>query len=139
MAADDAATTATDAPVTVAVLANDSDPDGDALAVVPGSVTAPQTAVPVGPPGVPAGTAVLVGMGPGEEGTLPLSVIQGREIWVTGTFRYANTYPTAIALAASGKVDLKAIMSGRFELAEADAALRAGREDPESVKPMVLP
>jgi L-iditol 2-dehydrogenase len=78
-------------------------------------------------------------MGPGEEGTLPLSVIQGREIWVTGTFRYANTYPTAIALAAAGKVDLKAIMSGRFELAEADAALRAGREDPESVKPIVLP
>ena len=40
----------------------------------------------LGPPGAltagikalrPAGTAVLVGMGPGEEGTLPLSVIQG--------------------------------------------------------------
>ena len=87
----------------------------------------------------PPGTAVLVGMGPGEEGTLPLSVIQGREIWVTGTFRYANTYPTAIALAASGRVDLKAIMSGRFELGDAEAALRAGREDPESVKPLVLP
>jgi L-iditol 2-dehydrogenase len=87
----------------------------------------------------PAGTAVLVGMGPEEEGTLPLSVIQGREIWVTGTFRYANTYPAAIALAASGAVDLKAIMSGRFELDDAEAALRAGREDPESVKPMVLP
>ena len=87
----------------------------------------------------PAGTAVLVGMGPDEEGMLPLSVIQGREIWVTGTFRYANTYPAAIALAASGAVDLKAIMSQRFGLDEAEAALRAGREDPESVKPMVLP
>ena len=87
----------------------------------------------------PAGTAVLVGMGPGEEGTLPLAVIQSREIWVTGTFRYANTYPTAIALAATGRVDLKAIMSRRFELDEAEAALRAGRDDPESVKPMVLP
>ena len=59
----------------------------------------------------PAGTAVLVGMGPGEEGTLPLAVIQTREIWLTGTFRYANTYPTAIALAAAGRVDLEAIMS----------------------------
>jgi L-iditol 2-dehydrogenase len=87
----------------------------------------------------PAGTAVLVGMGPEEEGVLPISVIQGREIWVTGTFRYASTYPAAIALAASGRVDLKAIMSGRFELDEAEAALRASREDPESVKPMVLP
>jgi L-iditol 2-dehydrogenase len=78
-------------------------------------------------------------MGPGEEGTLPLSVIQTREIWVTGTFRYANTYPTAIALAAAGRVDLKAIISGHFGLEDADAALRAGREDPDSVKPMVLP
>jgi L-iditol 2-dehydrogenase len=87
----------------------------------------------------PAGVAVLVGMGPGEEGTLPLSVIQTREIWVTGTFRYANTYPTAIALAASGRVDLKAIISGHFGLEDAEAALRAGREDPDSVKPMVVP
>jgi len=87
----------------------------------------------------PAGTAVLVGMGPEEEGTLPLSVIQARELWVTGTFRYAGTYPAAIALAASGRVDLEAIMSRRFGLDEAEAALRAGREDPHSVKPMVLP
>jgi len=87
----------------------------------------------------PAGVAVLVGMGPEEEGTVPLSVIQTREIWVTGTFRYANTYPVAIALAAAGRVDLKAIMTGRFGLDDADAALRAGREDPDSVKPMVVP
>ena len=87
----------------------------------------------------PAGVAVLVGMGPGEEGTLPLSVIQTREIWMTGTFRYANTYPTAIALAASGRVDLKAIISGHFGLDDAEAALRAGREDPDSIKPIVVP
>ena len=66
-------------------------------------------------------------------------MIQGRELWVTGTFRYANTYPTAIALADSGKVDLKAIISGHFGLEDAGAALRAGREDPDSVKPMVVP
>jgi L-iditol 2-dehydrogenase len=87
----------------------------------------------------PAGTAVLVGMGPEEEGTLPISVIQARELWVTGTFRYANTYPAAIALAASGRVDLKAIISGHFGLEDAEAALRAGREDPDSVKPIVVP
>ena len=116
----------------------DDELDGDYDALIecsghPGALTAGIKALR------PAGTAVLVGMGPGEEGTLPLSVIQGREIWVTGTFRYANTYPTAIALAATGRVDLKAIMSQRFGLDETDAALRAGREDPESVKPLVLP
>jgi L-iditol 2-dehydrogenase len=116
----------------------DDELDGDYDALIecsghPGALTAGIKALR------PAGTAVLVGMGPGEEGTLPLSVIQGREIWVTGTFRYANTYPTAIALAAGGRVDLKAIMSQRFGLDDTDAALRAGREDPESVKPLVIP
>ena len=66
-------------------------------------------------------------------------VVQSREIWLTGTFRYANTYPAAIALAAAGRVDLEAIISGRFTLDDADAALRAGREDPHSVKPIVIP
>ena len=78
-------------------------------------------------------------MGPEEEGTLPLSLIQSRELWVTGTFRYANTYPTAIALAAVGRVDLKAIITGPYGLDDAEAALRAGREDPDSVKPIVVP
>ena len=78
-------------------------------------------------------------MGPGEEGTLPLSVIQGREIWVTGTFRYANTYPTAIALVADGRVDVEAIVTGHFGLEETEAALRAGREDPASVNAVVHP
>jgi L-iditol 2-dehydrogenase len=87
----------------------------------------------------PAGFAVVVGMGPNEETSVPLAFIQTSEITLTGTFRYANTYPTAIALAATGRVDLKAIMSRRFELDEAEAALRAGRDDPESVKPLVLP
>ncbi|MGZ8512541.1 MAG: NAD(P)-dependent alcohol dehydrogenase [Candidatus Limnocylindria bacterium] len=87
----------------------------------------------------PAGTAVLVGMGPEEEGVVPLSLIQNRELWVTGTFRYANTYPTAIALAANGKVDLEAIITGHYGLDEAEAALRVGREDPTAVKVMVMP
>jgi L-iditol 2-dehydrogenase len=87
----------------------------------------------------PAGTAVLVGMGGGPDVAVPLSVIQTREIWLTGTFRYANTYPAAIALAASGAVDLEAIITGHFALDEVDAALRAGREDPQSVKPIVTP
>jgi L-iditol 2-dehydrogenase len=87
----------------------------------------------------PAGTAVLVGMGPEEEGVVPLSLIQNRELWLTGTFRYANTYPTAIALAASGRVDVEAIVTGRYGLDDAEAALRAGREDPGAVKVMVMP
>jgi L-iditol 2-dehydrogenase len=86
-----------------------------------------------------AGRAVLVGMGPDEDGVVPLALIQSRELWLTGTFRYANTYPTAIALAASGRVDLEAIITGQYGLEDAEAALRAGREDPAAVKVMVMP
>ena len=87
----------------------------------------------------PAGTAVLVGMGPEEDGVVPLSLIQNRELWLTGTFRYANTYPTAIALVANGRIDLEAIITGRYGLDDAEAALRVGREDATAVKVMVMP
>lgn len=87
----------------------------------------------------PAGTAVVVGMGPEEDATVPLALVQGREIWLTGTFRYANTYPTAIDLVAQGRVDVEAIITGRYGLDEAEAALNAGREDPANVKAMVVP
>jgi L-iditol 2-dehydrogenase len=87
----------------------------------------------------PAGTAVIVGMGPGESAEIPLALVQNREIWLTGTFRYANTYPTAIALAASGRVDLEAIITGHYPLEETERALRAGLEDPANVKAVVHP
>ena len=87
----------------------------------------------------PAGRAVMVGMGPADEMPIPMAVVQNRELWLTGTFRYANTYPAAIALAAAGRVNLRAIITGRFALEDAEAALRAGREDPASIKPLVVP
>lgn len=70
------------------------------------------------------GTVVLVGMG-APEIPLPISVIQNRELIVTGIFRYANTWPTAIELVASGKVDLDSLVTGHFSLNEVDAALRS--------------
>jgi L-iditol 2-dehydrogenase len=87
----------------------------------------------------PAGTAVVVGMGPGEESSIPLALIQNREIWLTGTFRYANTYPAAIELAATGKVDLDAIVTGYYGLEDTEEALQASQKDPANVKPMVVP
>lgn len=85
-----------------------------------------------------AGRAVLVGMG-GDEIALPLSVVQERELEVTGIFRYANTWPTAIALAASGRVDLDRLVTGRYRLDQAEEALTAGRRDERAVKAVVRP
>src|SRR2546425_11054431 len=85
----------------------------------------------------PAGSVVLVGMG-ADELRLPLGVIQQRELVITGTFRYANTWPTAIALAASGRVSLDDLVTGEYGLADTEQALTAGR-DPHSVKAVVRP
>ncbi len=86
----------------------------------------------------PAGRAVLVGMGQ-DEVTLPVSTLQGRELVLTGTFRYANTYPTAIALVTGGQVSLDPLVTDHFGLADAEAAVLAGRTRPEAVKVVVTP
>jgi L-iditol 2-dehydrogenase len=83
----------------------------------------------------PAGTAVLVGSG-AESMELPTQLIQNRELVLTGVFRYANTWPTAIALVESGRVDLDAMVTARFPLEKAAEALDSDRT-PGSVKTVV--
>jgi threonine dehydrogenase-like Zn-dependent dehydrogenase len=70
---------------------------------------------------------------------IPLALVQNRELWLTGTFRYANTYPTAIELAASGRVDVAALITGHYRLEDTETALRAGYDDDASIKVMVHP
>jgi L-iditol 2-dehydrogenase len=85
-----------------------------------------------------AGRVVLIGMG-GDELTLPLSYVQDRELVITGAFRYANTWPTAISLVASGRVNLDSLVTGHYGLDEVEKALTASRRDPSTIKPMVRP
>jgi L-iditol 2-dehydrogenase len=85
----------------------------------------------------PAGRAVLVGMGE-DVVPIPLADVQAKELELTGTFRYANTYPAAIAMVAGG-VDLDWMVSGTYGLDDAEAALLAGRNDPASIKAVVAP
>jgi len=85
----------------------------------------------------PAGRVILVGLG-NDDVELPVSFIQNREIWVSGVFRYANTWPLAIELVASGRVDLDALVTSRFGLADAERALTIGRE-PGQLKAIVYP
>jgi L-iditol 2-dehydrogenase len=85
-----------------------------------------------------AGRAVLVGMG-GDEILLPLSVIQERELELTGTFRYAGTWPRAIALIASERINLDRLVTGTYRLDQTEQALTAGRRDQRSIKVMIHP
>jgi L-iditol 2-dehydrogenase len=85
----------------------------------------------------PAGHVLLVGLG-AEDMNLPVSHIQNNEIWVTGVFRYANTWPTGIELVSSGKVNLDALVTHTFGLDQVEEALNAGKQ-PGSMKVIVLP
>jgi len=78
-----------------------------------------------------------VGMCPSPEVPFPIASIQNREIRVTGTFRYANTYPEAIALIASGAINLEGLIDARFSLESSEEALTAARRDPSILKPLV--
>ena len=86
----------------------------------------------------PAGRIVLVGMGAADL-ELPVAMIQVKELVVTGTFRYANAYPAAIALAASGVVDLDGLVTGSYGLSEVPDALQVAKTDETVLKPMVYP
>jgi L-iditol 2-dehydrogenase len=74
-----------------------------------------------------------------EELALPLSRVQERELVVTGTFRYAHTWPAAIALASSGRIALDRLVTGHFGLDEVEGALTAASRDPAVLKPVVRP
>jgi L-iditol 2-dehydrogenase len=114
----------------------DADGDADVDAFV--DCSGVESAVRAGIRAVrPAGRVVLVGIG-ADEVTLPLGLLQQREITLTGTFRYANSYPAAIALAASGRIDLDGMVTGRFGLDDVRSALEADA-DPASIKAVVEP
>ncbi|MDR1427145.1 MAG: zinc-binding dehydrogenase, partial [Bifidobacteriaceae bacterium] len=85
----------------------------------------------------PEGYAVLVGMGV-DEVPIPIPVVQNNEIWLTGIFRYNNTWPTAIGLVQSGKVDLDSLVTGHFGLDEVGAAL-SSTVLPGTIKSVVTP
>lgn len=85
----------------------------------------------------PAATVVLIGMG--DSLGAPLDVVQSRELWLTGVFRYAHAYPAAISLAASGKVALDELVTSRHGLDGAEDALLAAHRDPAALKSVVYP
>jgi L-iditol 2-dehydrogenase len=85
----------------------------------------------------PAGIAVMVGLG-NPEVPLPVGRIRDLELVITGVFRYANTWPLAIELVSSGKVDLDALVTGRFGLDEVEAAL-GSTSKPTTLKSLVVP
>lgn len=85
------------------------------------------------------GGAVLVGMSADGQMSIPTGILQNREITLTGTFRYANVYPSAIELVASGKIDLDSFVSREYSLGEVEDALTSATQDAQLLKVLVHP
>ncbi|XP_030580919.1 sorbitol dehydrogenase [Archocentrus centrarchus] len=73
------------------------------------------------------GVVVLVGLG-SEMATVPLINAAVREVDIRGVFRYCNTWPMAIAMLASGKVNVKPLVTHRFPLEQAVQAFETTRQ-----------
>jgi D-xylulose reductase len=82
----------------------------------------------------PGGTIVAVGL-PVEPVPFDIASLSTKELRIESVFRYAHQYERAIALIASGKVDLKPLISGTFPFNESIPAFeRAAEGRPADVK-----
>ncbi|EIN08313.1 GroES-like protein [Punctularia strigosozonata HHB-11173 SS5] len=113
-----------------AAMAHFKQPDGfDVVFECTGAEPCIQMAVHAAATG---GKVMLVGMG-ARTVTLPIAAAATREVDIRGSFRYANTYPTALALLASGKLaNVDKLVTHRFALErtpEAFELLARGKDE----------
>ena len=83
-----------------------------------------------------SGRVVLVGMG-ADHVSINVPLVQGRELTITGTFRYANTYPLALDLIASGAVDVAPVITHHFDIDHTADAMTLASREPNSLKAIV--
>ncbi|AZO17298.1 NAD(P)-dependent alcohol dehydrogenase [Mesorhizobium sp. M2A.F.Ca.ET.043.05.1.1] len=86
----------------------------------------------------PGGAVVLVGL-PVETVELNVPAAISREVRIETVFRYANIFDRALQLIASGKVDLKPLITGTYDFSESIKAFeRAAQGRPQDVKLQIL-
>ena len=86
----------------------------------------------------PAGAIVVVGL-PVEPPAFDVSTASTKELRIETVFRYAHQYERAIALFASGRVDLKPLISETFKFEDSIKAFdRAVEARPSDVKLQIL-
>ena len=85
----------------------------------------------------PGGTVVYVGM-PVEPIQIDIVRAAAKEARIETIFRYAHVYPRALALMGSGKIDVKPLITNRFDFDESVQAMEfAAEPPPDSVKAQI--
>lgn len=86
------------------------------------------------------GRVVLVGIPDGDSYVIPAAEARRRGLNIKFSRRMGHVYPRAIELVALGKVDVEAVVSHRFPLAEGPAAFRRHADNEDGmVKSMIYP
>jgi L-iditol 2-dehydrogenase len=86
------------------------------------------------------GRVVWIGLPGADLVPIPAAMLIDKEIDLRGVFRYANAYPVAIELVASGRVRTRPLISHRLPLGRtADALELLANRDPGVVKVVVEP
>lgn len=86
----------------------------------------------------PGGAVVLVGL-PVEQVSLDVPAAISKEARIETVFRYANIFDRALQLIASGKVDLKPLITSTYDFSDSIKAFeRAAEGNPQDVKLQIL-
>lgn len=86
-----------------------------------------------------AGRVAMVGMSKEEAIPLPLSQLNPKELTISLVNRYAHTWPTAIELVDTGRIEVAHLVTHRFPLARTSEALLASRTHDDAIKAVVNP
>jgi L-iditol 2-dehydrogenase len=87
---------------------------------------------------VPGGRAILAGVS-GDDLSVNLLDVHIKELTIHGVFRYVDTWPAAIALAASHNYNIDQLVSGYYSLRDTHQALAARDDNPASIKAIIRP
>ncbi len=87
----------------------------------------------------PAGRAAVVGMSKEEAIPLPLSQLNTQELTISLVNRYAHTWPLAIELVSSGRIDVTPLITHHFPLSQTEEALTLSSRVPDAVKAVIHP
>ncbi|MFV0427247.1 MAG: NAD(P)-dependent alcohol dehydrogenase [Beutenbergiaceae bacterium] len=84
------------------------------------------------------GRAAVVGMAKKAQ-EISLATLNPKELSIAMVNRYAHTWPLAISLVASGRVEVASLVTHRYRLDQTEQALLAGRTHSDAIKAVVEP